>query len=103
MNISLTLCRVLTNLDSAKVSASAFAFVANIPTSTLTAAFRGRLTLKSEAEAQLLDLSVRTAEVVEAIRPFIIERGDWTLLKKLVESEKSADVIRQSVYELFNE
>jgi hypothetical protein len=103
MNISATLRRTLDNLDTGNVSASAFAFVAGIPLSTMTAAFRGRLNLGSEVEAELLTLSVRVADVILTIRPFTIERGDWALLKRLVESDKSVETIQQTVSSLFDE
>jgi hypothetical protein len=99
--ISTVLMRVKANLEAAGISFAAFAKLANIPESSLRTAMQGKLYFGAVKEARLLTLSVRVAELAEALKPLGISKGEVESLKVLLDSEKSPDEVRQYVAGLF--
>jgi hypothetical protein len=100
MAVSITMAKVISNIEAAGISTRTFAGLANIPVSSMTAAFRGDHYLGAETEAQLFDLSYRALEVVDSLRPLSIRGGDPAPLKALMNG-RSAEEIRAAVNTIF--
>lgn len=68
---------------------------------TLTSAIRGVRYLGTDAEAMLYTKALRALEILDAMRPLTINKGDGAALKALVENNLSAGDIREAVGKLF--
>ena len=97
------MCRILSTLRSVpELSATTLAMVYGMPPSTLTNAMRDRIQLSSETEAELHTLAIRAAQVLEALRPLAIPKGDWQTLKAICDSQLNEEDIRARVSALVN-
>jgi hypothetical protein len=101
--VSTTMARILGVLRTAPdLSATTLAMLYGMPPSTLTNAMRERIQLSSEREAELHTLAQRAADILEALRPLSIPKGDWQTLDALVKSEFTPEEISKRVSQLFN-
>src|SRR6267154_4750273 len=93
--LSTTLMRIKSTLDVAGISTTIFAQVAGVPTTTLSDAFCDRRYMGSQKEAALLSKAVRVAAIVNALKPFTIEKVTGVAaLKNLTESGKEPEEIQ---------
>ena len=97
-----TMVRLLGVLDTATdLSSSVLARIAGVPPASLSEALRDCRYLGSEKEAHLLFVAQRCSEILDALRPLAVVKGNWQTLNALYESGKSAEEIRATIIGLF--
>jgi hypothetical protein len=82
------------------LSANMLSVVANISQTRLSAALRGASYLGSEKESELLTLTRRCLQILEALFPLRITPGDGQTLKLLVNSGRDPEAIRGAILNL---
>ncbi len=102
MMLTTTMLRVVRVLDDApEMSATTLALVAGVPPTTLSDALRDKRYLGSEKEARVYTVAKRCADILDALRPLSIPKGDWQTLKTLYESASSPHEISEAITALF--
>jgi hypothetical protein len=99
--ITATMARIRTHLDSAQISAAVMAKLSGVPVSTLKESLQGLHYLGAEKEAELLTLSVRLSEIIEALKPMTLAKGDAESLRALLDGEVNPAQVRQMVSTIF--
>lgn len=85
-----------------RITIATLSQVAGIPLSNLSAALRdpNLVYLGSEKESELWSLAQRCVEVIDALLPLQIPRGDGATLRLLVRSGRDPEAIRNNILNL---
>src|SRR5690242_8143854 len=98
---SLTAIRTDETLRRVGIPKAAFAFILGVPIGSLKASMAGRINVGGEMEAHYLSIACRCAAYMDAFGPLTFR--DWAALKKLIESDRTADEVRAAIMSVFGD
>ena len=99
--ISVTMARTKRHLQLARISYATFAFLTNVPISSMRLALIGQTNFSGPLEAHYSEVASKCRRFVEAIEP--LQFRDWGALKKLIEDGREPSEVRAWVEQMFGE
>jgi len=99
--ISATMAMTKRNLQLARVSYATFAYLLDVPISSMRLALIGQANFNSQLEAHYSEVASKCRRFVEALEP--LQFHDWGALKKLIESGREPSEVRAWVEQMFGE
>lgn len=102
--LTTTMQRIVSDLrfSDKNLSATMLALVSDIPVANLTAAMRDRIYLGTDKEKHIYDTMRRCLDVLDAIAPLTIPKGEWTILRDLAASPMTAEEIRDLINKILS-
>ena len=99
--ISATMSRTKRDLQLARISCATFAFLVDVPISSMRLALIGQANFSSPLEAHYSEVASKCRQFVEALEP--LQFHDWSSLKKLIEDGREPSEVRAWVEQMFGE
>src|SRR5262249_38542808 len=101
--LTITMRKIIALLEDGRLSASTLAGVCDLKVSALSSALRQQRYLGAQTEANVHTRALRSLNVLDALKPLTITPGDWSTLKKLVDSDLTPEEMRQKIASLSHE
>lgn len=99
--ISVTISRAKRDLQLARISYATFAFLVDVPISSMRSVLVGQTNFSGVLEAHYSEVASKCRRFVEAIEP--LQFRDWGALKKLIEDGREPADVRTWVTQMFGE
>src|SRR5437899_1565404 len=99
--ISATMSMTRRNLQLARISYATFAFLVDVPISSMRLALIGQSNFNSQLEAHYSEVASKCRRFVEAIQP--LQFQDWGALKQLIESGRDPSEVKEWMSQMFGE